>query len=43
MRGGPNGRLSLTRARKNFHSTGACEERHISLVRDPLATEHPLR
>ncbi|WP_043177530.1 CPCC family cysteine-rich protein [Streptomyces sp. NRRL F-2890] len=43
VRGGPNGRLSLTRARKNFHSTGACEERHISLVRDPLATEHPLR
>ncbi|MFF1770132.1 CPCC family cysteine-rich protein [Streptomyces sp. NPDC058249] len=41
VRGGPNGRLSLTEARRNFHAMGACDERCIQFVRDPLPDEHP--
>ncbi|MFE5141002.1 CPCC family cysteine-rich protein [Streptomyces fagopyri] len=42
VRGGPNGRLSLTQARRNFHAMGACDERHAQFVREPLSHEHPL-
>ncbi|MFF4554441.1 CPCC family cysteine-rich protein [Streptomyces sp. NPDC001422] len=41
VRGGPNGRLSLTEARRNFHAMGACDERCTQFVRDPLPHEHP--
>ncbi|MGW4819347.1 CPCC family cysteine-rich protein [Streptomyces sp. NPDC004227] len=41
VRGGPNGRLSLTEARKNFHAMGACDERCTQFVRAPLPNEHP--
>jgi Cysteine-rich CPCC len=41
VRGGPNGWLSLTAARGNFHAMGACEERCTKFVRDPLPGEHP--
>jgi hypothetical protein len=41
VRGGPNGRLSLTEARRNFHAMGACDERYTQFVRDPLPDEHP--
>jgi hypothetical protein len=43
VRGGPNGDLSLAQARKNFASFGACRERDLPHVRDPLPEEHPLR
>lgn len=39
VRGGPNGLLSLTQARANFHSFGSCEQRHIKNVRKPLPEE----
>src|SRR4051794_30348746 len=39
VRGGPNGTLSLTKARMNFHEYGAIEERHIKNVRTPLPDE----
>jgi hypothetical protein len=42
VRGGPNGRLSLTQARRNFHAIGASDERRIQFVREPLPHEHPL-
>ena len=42
VRGGPNGRLSLTEARVNFRAMGACDERCAQFVRDPLASEHPI-
>jgi hypothetical protein len=42
IRGGPNGRLSLTQARQNFTAFGACETRMLSHVRDPLPAEHPI-
>jgi hypothetical protein len=42
VRGGPNGRLSLTEARRNFHAMGACDERCAQFVREPLPHEHPL-
>jgi Cysteine-rich CPCC len=42
VRGGPNGRLSLTEARANFRAMGACDERCAQFVRDPLASEHPI-
>ena len=29
IRGGPNGKLSLSEARRNFADFGACEKRHI--------------
>jgi hypothetical protein len=41
--GGPNGRLSLTQARQNFASIGACDERCRSFVRPPLPDEVPNR
>ena len=41
VRGGPNGRLSLTQARANFRQFGACEERSIDNVRSPRAGELP--
>ncbi|WP_328943405.1 CPCC family cysteine-rich protein [Streptomyces sp. NBC_00250] len=41
VRGGPNGRLSLTEARQNFQAMGACDERCAAFVRDPLPHEHP--
>ena len=39
VRGGPNGALSLSRARANFQNLGACEERFIKNVRKPLPDE----
>lgn len=39
IRGGPNGRLSLTKARENYRSIGACEERLLQYVRSPLPEE----
>jgi hypothetical protein len=39
VRGGPNGRLSLTEARANYRRFGACEERFIDKVRQPRAEE----
>lgn len=41
VRGGPNGDLSLTQARKNFVIYGAYDECCISSVRDPLESEKP--
>jgi hypothetical protein len=41
VRGGPNGRLSLSDARRNFDRLGACEERHVYNVRPPEANEIP--
>ncbi|MEU0955590.1 CPCC family cysteine-rich protein [Streptomyces niveus] len=41
VRGGPNGRLSLAEARRNFHAMGACDERCTQFVRAPLPNEHP--
>jgi hypothetical protein len=40
VRGGPNYRLSLTQARKNFAAYGACEERFLENVRPPRPEEH---
>jgi Cysteine-rich CPCC len=37
IRGGPNGSLSLTKARENFQNFGACEERYIKRARKPLS------
>jgi hypothetical protein len=39
IRGGPNGRLSLTEARANYIRIGACDERCLSAVRPPRADE----
>ena len=39
VRGGPNGILSLTDARKNFTSFGASEKRFLEMVRPPLDDE----
>jgi hypothetical protein len=39
VRGGPNGSLSLTMARENYISLGACEERFIKNVRPPTSEE----
>ncbi len=41
VRGGPNGHLSLSDARRNFDLIGACEERHIYDVRPPEPSEVP--
>jgi hypothetical protein len=41
VRGGPNGRLSLTQARANFRRLGACEERLVDKVRRPRVEELP--
>jgi hypothetical protein len=43
VRGGPNGRLSLTAARANFRAMGACDERCRQFVREPLPAERPGR
>ncbi|WP_201381355.1 CPCC family cysteine-rich protein [Ktedonobacter sp. SOSP1-85] len=37
--GGPNHRLSLTKARENFRKIGACEERFLKFTRPPLPEE----
>ncbi|WP_433331007.1 CPCC family cysteine-rich protein [Spirillospora sp. CA-294931] len=42
VRGGPNGALSLTKARRNFAEFGACERRMLRNVRAPRPDEHPL-
>ena len=39
VRGGPNGELSLTRARENFRRIGACDVRFVSSVRRPRTEE----
>ena len=39
VRGGPNGGLSLERARRNFAAYGACDERFKTKVRAPLPEE----
>jgi hypothetical protein len=39
--GGPNGGLSLTAARENYRTIGACEARHVTNVRPPLESEIP--
>lgn len=39
VRGGPNGDLSLSEARKNFAAYGASERTYISSVRSPLPSE----
>jgi cysteine-rich CPCC protein len=39
VRGGPNHALSLTQARANYRSFGACEERLLPHVRKPLPEE----
>ena len=39
VRGGPNGSLSLTMARHNYITFGACEERFVKNVRLPTDEE----
>ena len=39
VRGGPNSALSLTQARENFQTLGACEKRCVPNVRKPLHSE----
>lgn len=39
VRYGPNGSLSLTQARANFHEFGACERRVLQFVRPPRPEE----
>ncbi len=39
VRGGPNGALSLTQARRNFREFGACDRNHVRSVRKPTAQE----
>lgn len=39
VRGGPNGRLSLAQARRNYAAFQACEERFKHKVRPPLPSE----
>jgi hypothetical protein len=39
VRGGPNGHLSLTEARKNFEDFGASEQGFVGKVRQPLPSE----
>ncbi|MFH8776088.1 CPCC family cysteine-rich protein [Streptomyces sp. NPDC017958] len=41
VRGGPNGRLSLTEARRSFRALGASDERRAKFVRAPLPNEYP--
>jgi hypothetical protein len=41
VRGGPNGSLSLTRARENYARIGASDERLGSRARQPSQDEHP--
>jgi len=39
VRGGPNGSLSLTAARRNYREFGACERRFLENVRTPRPEE----
>lgn len=39
MRGGPNGGLTLTEARTNYRSIGACDPRMLNAVRPPTKEE----
>src|SRR5436853_3831606 len=39
VRGGPNGSLSLTRARQNYRAFGACDRRSLERVRKPTPGE----
>jgi hypothetical protein len=39
VRGGPNGTLSLSRARDNFTAFGAIDRKHLPNVRQPLPNE----
>ncbi len=39
VRGGPNGSLSLSRARANYQDFGACEITKLKFVRRPLPDE----
>ncbi|HEV7427996.1 MAG TPA: CPCC family cysteine-rich protein [Thermoanaerobaculia bacterium] len=39
VRGGPNGELSLTEARRNFRMIGAMDPRFLKNVRRPTASE----
>jgi hypothetical protein len=41
VRGGANGMLSLTQARANFRTFGACDEQSIWKVRKPYRFELP--
>jgi len=41
IRGGPNGKLSLSEARRNFIALGACEESMVKNVRPPYPDEIP--
>lgn len=41
VRGGPNGRLSLTEARANFKRFGACDARSAVHARPPRPEELP--
>lgn len=41
VRGGPNGLLSLAKARRNYRKVGASDERHGPHVRPPLPEEFP--
>lgn len=39
VRGGPNGSLSLTEARRNFREFGACDRASLEHVRNPRTDE----
>jgi hypothetical protein len=39
VRGGPNGVLSLTQGRANYHDFGACDRRFLENVRPPMPDE----
>jgi Cysteine-rich CPCC len=41
VRGGPNGSLSLTEARRSFSRIGAVDERALGHVRPPTDAERP--
>jgi Cysteine-rich CPCC len=41
IRGGPNGSLTLTEARRNFRALGACDESVKAWVRPPNSDEMP--
>ncbi|WP_261993757.1 CPCC family cysteine-rich protein [Streptomyces sp. t39] len=42
IRSGPNHKLSLRQARRNFEAIGACNEYCTQFVRDPAPDEHPI-
>lgn len=41
VRGGPNGKLSLTQARSNYEESGACQKEVVANVRKPRPEELP--